>query len=226
MSHFPAILLSVIVLIIWIRYEIKKSGRSDEKESKSFWEKENEANFARKKDLSSLDYITIPDSLGFEPPEESAGTSSSAAASEGTSKEISLIEKQISELSKKKIVNFTGITNTRLKLEYGAANLELLTEYDQNYTLLVRTLDKWSSLLLNESESVDESKNTQAKKILEFAVSIKTDISQSYFNLAKIYKSDGQPERISELIKTAENLNSLSKEHIIKGLKEILFTED
>lgn len=226
MSHFPAILLSVIVLIIWIRYEIKKSGRNDEKESKSFWEKENEANFARKKDLSSLNYITIPDFLGFEASAESAGIPSSSTASEGRSEEISLIEKQISELSKKKIVNFTGITNTRLKLEYGAANLELLTEYDQNYTLLVRTLDKWSSLILSKSESVDESKNTQAKKILEFAVSIKTDISQSYFNLAKIYKSDGQPEKISELIKTAQTLNSLSKEPIIKGLKEILFTED
>lgn len=213
MSHFPAILLSVIVLVVWISYEIKKSGRSDEKESKSFWKKENEANFSRKKDLSSLNYITIPSDLGFETLEETSGISSSSAEK---SEEISLIKNQISELSKKKIVNFTGITNTNLKLEYGAANLELLTEYDQNYTLLVRTLNKWSSLLLEEGES------KEAKKILEFAISIETDVTQSYFDLAKIYKSDGEPEKINQLIKTAETLNSLSKKRIIDGLIEIL----
>ena len=37
------------------------------------------------------------------------------------------------------IVNFTGISNTELKLRYGAPNIDLLTQYDQNYTLLVRT---------------------------------------------------------------------------------------
>lgn len=208
MSHFPAILLCVIVLIIWIRYEIRKSGRGDEKNSKSFWEKENEANFARKKDLSSLNYITIPADL----------IALSHTAKSGTADELLLIEKQISELSNKKIVNFTGITNTRLKLDYGAANLDLLTEYDQNYTLLVRTLNKWGGLLIEEGES------TKAERVLDFAVSIETDIAQTYFNLADIYKNNEQPEKINTLINTAENLKTLSKERIINGLTKILNT--
>lgn len=218
MSHFPAILLCVIVLVIWIRYEIRKSGRGDEKDSKTFWEKENEANFSRKKDLSSLNYISIPmDELPFMISPENAPEKSDDASA--VSSELLLAERQINNLSKKKIVNFTGITNTRLKLDYGASNLELLTDYDQNYTLLVRTLNKWAGLLL------EEGREPQAKQVLEFAVSIETDIAQSYFNLAGIYKNDGEPEKINELIKKAENLKTLSKEHIKTELIKIINTD-
>ena len=34
-----------------------------------------------------------------------------------------------------------------LKLEYGTANINDLSQYDQNYTLLVRTLQKWAEAL-------------------------------------------------------------------------------
>lgn len=202
MNHFPAVLLCVIVFILWIRYEIHKTRRQDENASKSFWESENEANFARKRDLSALNYIEIPlDKLPF---------------NASSSDELLLAQERIKELSAKKIVNFTGISNTQLKLDYGAPNLDLLAEYDQNYTLLVRTLNQWANLLLKEGL------DSQAEQVLEFAVSLRTDVSESYFNLGRIYKNEGHPEKISQLIKQAENLNTLSKKRIADGLTEIL----
>lgn len=202
MSHFPAVLFCVIVLIIWIRYEIHKTGNQDKQESESFWEKENKANFSRKKDLSSLNYIEIPvSSLPF-------GCSNS--------EELSLVEERIKDLSQNKIVNFTGISNTQLKLDYGASNLDLLTEYDQNFTLLARSLNQWANLLIKEGLF------PEAKLVLEFAISCSTDVTESYVNLGTIYKNDSQPEKINQLITKAETLNSLSKNNIVKKLTDIL----
>lgn len=210
MPHFPAVLCCVIVLVIWIRYEIQKTRRQDKESSDSFWQTENDANFVRKKDLSSLNYIKIPvDSLPFE------SYKSVNPADSGLCDELFLVEERLMELSKKEIVNFTGISNTQLKLDYGAGNLEILSEYDQNFTNLVRNLNQWSGLLLKAGLI------PQAKQVLEFAITVKTDITQSYVNLGNIYKDEGHPEKINRLIDRAGDLNSLSKTHIINELTEI-----
>jgi len=51
------------------------------------------------------------------------------------------------DLANAPIVNFTGFSNTDLKLEYGAPNIDLLMRYDQSYTTLVRTLQQWAEKL-------------------------------------------------------------------------------
>ena len=68
----------------------------------------------------------------------------------------------ILSLKDQPIVNFTGLTNTELKLQYGAPNITLLTTYDQNYTLLVRTLQQWAQALYDGGFS------KEACQLLEF----------------------------------------------------------
>ena len=46
----------------------------------------------------------------------------------------------IEALKEKKILNLSGFTNTDLKLEYGVGNLTELTDYDNNYVTLSRSL--------------------------------------------------------------------------------------
>jgi len=58
----PGCLILVLIFIIWLRYELKKSTHNED----AFWETEAKANKTRKKPLDSLYYITIPtDSLPF-----------------------------------------------------------------------------------------------------------------------------------------------------------------
>ena len=52
---------------------------------------------------------------------------------------------------------------------------------DQNYTVLVRTLQQWADLLLESGRTED------AETVLAYAVSIGTDVSHTYYALAKIY---------------------------------------
>ncbi|MDD6810437.1 MAG: hypothetical protein PUD93_01015 [Lachnospiraceae bacterium] len=192
---------SFILFIIWLTYELAKHKRIDAKIEQNFWEKERLANNTRRQSLENLDYITIPyDRLPMEllPDDE----------------KVTEYKNTIKSLGDSPIVNFTGITNTDLKLEYGAPNIDLLTRYDQNYTVLVRTLQQWASYLYDRGYSVE------AKEILEFAISTKSDVSGSYKLLCKIYREENTPEKIRALYPIAENLNSVMKNTIVRILQE------
>ena len=112
------------------------------------------------------------------------------------------------------IVNLTGFTNTDLKLEYGTANITPLSQYDQNYTVLVRTLQQWADLLLDSGLTDD------AETVLAYAVSIGTDVSHTYYALAKIYAGREEYDKIADLIHRAEGLRSALRNSIVRTLQE------
>ncbi len=197
---FPC-LASLIVFIIWLHYRMKRGERDVEKATRLFWEKEAKANDVRRKPLDALRYIEIPlDMLPLD-------------AMKDDPEIIDCIE-QVKTLSECKVVNFTGISNTDLKLAYGAPNMPILAEYDQNYTLLVRTLQKWADLLYR-ADLLNE-----ARSVLEFAVSTGTDVSKSYKLLASIYRKTGKEAKISELINAANALHSPLTKSIVRALQE------
>ena len=193
-----------LIILLWIGITAIKKRNAEQTErmkSKEFWDKETEANQVRKKDISSLNFIKIPlDTLPFD---------------DNPDDELNRLQEMIKKLSTKQIVNLTGKSNTDLKLEYGAANLPSLSEYDQNFTLLARTLNQWANYLYDHGKPLD------AQTVLEFGISCKTDVSQSYFLLAKIYMEYGQPEKIDFLIQSADSLETLMKNSIISSLKSI-----
>lgn len=196
----PVILLCVIIFVVWLHYQISKSSKKDKEASDSFWEKESEAKNTRKADLSDLTYITVPmDKLPF---------------SDTAKEDMRNLQDTVKSLGK--IVNFTGLSNTDLKLKYGAPNLTILSEYDQNYTLLVRTLNSWAALLYKQG-SLDD-----ATVVLEYAVECRSDIKNTYVLLGNIYKSRGEFSKIKELTNIANGLNSLSKTGIIQELNQLL----
>jgi hypothetical protein len=120
----------------------------------------------------------------------------------------------ILSLSEVPIVNFTGISNTELKLRYGAPNIDLLTSYDQNYTLLVRTLQQWAQVLY------DAGYPEESCRLLEFSISTGTDVSSTYRLLCQIYTEQGTPEKIGDLYPIAETLNSAMQKTIIQILED------
>lgn len=194
-------LASFIIFLMVIGHNLRKGKRIQEKQELGFWEKERLANQVRRKPLDGLDYIKIPlDRLPMQTLAEDEETAD--------------ILRIINDLSTKPIVNLTGYTNTDLKLEYGAANITALMEYDQNYTLLAGTLQKWADILYQNKYS------EEARLILEFAIETHTDVSRSYTMLAEIYENRGQTNEITRLTETAKTLNSLNREVILRHLSE------
>ncbi|MCR2047285.1 hypothetical protein NSB25_08350 [Acetatifactor muris] len=196
-------LASFITFSVLISYNVKKQARKNRSSEKDFWTRESQANSVRRKPLDNLNYVTIPlEKFPTHLMNENADVMEC----------IGIVE----SLASRKTVNLTGWSNTDLKLEYGTANITVLSEYDQNYTLLVRTLQKWSDLLLESGY------DKEASVLLEFAVSTNTDISRTYYQLADYWISQGESFRIERLIRIAEGLRSASKDSIIRHLRQKL----
>lgn len=179
----------------------KRNIKSKEEIEREFWEREREANNTRKKPLDDLAYIKLP--MEIFPMELLPDAP-----------RVEEYRQTILSLKDLPIVNFTGFTNTDLKLRYGAPNINLLTAYDQSYTLLVRTLQQWAQALY------DGGYPKEACQLLEFSVSTGTDVSATYRLLCKIYQEQSTPEKINDLYPIAETLNSVNQKLIVGILQE------
>ncbi|MBQ8730613.1 MAG: hypothetical protein IJY81_05470 [Lachnospiraceae bacterium] len=196
------LILPLFILILFlINHNIKRSNKITKDRSDAFWENENKANNTRKMPIDDLEYITIP--LESLPILDEALINA----------DIVHFQKTITELSTKQILNLTGISNTELKLSYGAANLPFLSDCDANYTKLVSTLARWGEALL-ELDKIDE-----ATTVLEYGIECGTDVTKNYTLLAKLYNEQGADYKIAHLIAVASNIKSASKDSIIKNLR-------
>lgn len=199
--RFPALFAIFVTFLLWLSYELRKAKKLDADSSASFWQREAQADNVRRQSLDNLDYITIPlDSLPF---------------FYGIDEKLDELQKNITDLAPCTMVNLSNYTNTELKLMYGPANLPALTEYDQNYTRLVRTLYQWG----NRLSEIGHDK--EAIQVLEYAVSIKSDVTAGYLLLGKLYQKTGSPHKIDALIATASSLDSLLKDSLVQQLKTL-----
>jgi len=197
---FP-ILASFLVFIVIVAIFNKRTTNIHRKRNEEYWQRERQSNFVRKKTLDNLEYISIP--FSSFPMEVAADDEI-----------ITACYRDLESLRDEKIVNFTGYSNTDLKMEYGTANITVLSQYDQNYTLFVRTLQSWGSRLY-ELGYKDE-----ALIVLEYAIATRTDISGTYYLAASIYQEKGQPEKIKHLLFVADTLQSAMKGPLVRTLKE------
>ncbi len=189
-----------ILILFLLQHHMRKNSKKEKINNENFWKRESEANSVRKKDISNLDYIKIPDTL---------------VCPDTTDSRIEKEWHTIEALKEKKILNLSGLTNTDLKMEYGVGNLTQLTEYDNNYVTLSRCLVRIAELL------IEQDLKKEAAAFLEFGIATHTDIGKNYTLLAGYYMDCGKPEKIDFLIGQAKQLSSLSKDPIIARLKAI-----
>lgn len=184
----PAMLMCIVLLTILFRHKLNKITKAEEREAEAYKRLEKKANRPIRRPLTNLSLLTIPTDTLPLTREDTPALKHQASV--------------IQALAKKKICNLNGISNTELKLKYGAGNLSELAEYDQNYIILVRTLADWGEELFQNGYDQD------AITVCEFAIQCKSDVSKTYSTLAKIYKKQGEITKIYDLITIAEPLSS------------------
>lgn len=198
-------LASFIIFIVWLAYELKKREKLDKNSLNDYWAKERKANQTRKKPLDDLAYVEIPfDCIPQSLLQEDERVQECLDTLKG--------------LSDKKIVNFTGFSNTDLKLQYGTANLTVLSEYDENFTLYARTIYRLAQTYYENGYE------SNARILLEKAVESGTDISGNYTLLADIYQKHGETDKIHGLLASASTLRSLNGKKITRSLEEYVRT--
>ncbi len=200
MERFPVFIIIVVGALFFKIFMNRSMKKYDP--DREFWEKERQANLTPKKSVDDLPYISVdPELLPLD-------INSSDA-------EIREMQDNIRLLADKKILNFTGISNTDLKLEYGAANISFLTSCDMYYTRLVQNLARLAEAYIKQGHT------EEARKLLEYGIEIGTDVKKNYTLLAQMYLDSNESSKISGLLDTARNLNSLSKNGIISALEKM-----
>ena len=194
---------TIVLLAGFIFVFMKSTSKRPDDGIRSFREKERRADNTLKQPLDDLPFVKVPlEDIPIPEPEINEKCASLASA--------------IKSLSDKKIVNLTGITNTDLKLTYGAANLPILTEYDQNFTALTKNLFDLGCEYKNAGLT------DEAIATLNAAIKVGTDISGNYTLLAEMYAEKGQYVEIQRLINCADSIRSLTKNSTISKLHDIL----
>lgn len=199
---FP-IFASVVVFSVILGIIIKRNDRKTKKENEKFWEREAQADNTRKQSLDDLRYIVIPDEI-----------TNLFGEDEDVPEEISEPYRILNFLKGTKIVNFSNITNTDLKLMYGAANLPILTEYDQNYISLIRSLQIIGDYFYGIQNF------EKAKLVLEYAVATSCDSMGIYKTLCDIYREENDSSKINYLLSTASLIPGITKGAIIRYITE------
>ena len=184
---FPFLGLFIIFLSVAAYYR-KRATAQQKKVTEDFWNREDQANQIRRKDISNLPYITIPLEkfpIGISDDEE-----------------LTDYENDLKTLASRKILNLSHQSNTDLKLAYGPAN----------YTTLLRNLVAYADCLIKNGFKAE------AVPVLEFGISIDSDIRANYTLLAELYKEQGNASKIQELIDKAAALDSMMRSAILEQL--------
>lgn len=200
----PTFFILFIIFLIWFSYEKKKNSKAIEQEERSFWDREEEANRSRKKDISELPYLVIPDDAF----DDIFGASNDT--------DILNLENRIQNLAHSRMIDLSDYTNTDLKLYYGIGNFQELTQYDQNYLNFLDCLTALGNELLTHQLT------NQALAAFQLSLTIGSDKSADYIGLGKCYQALDQPEELIELISSVKQSELDFKERIISELTKIL----
>lgn len=184
----PVLLPCIIIFVIILKYKLHMAERQEEAIKENFHQIERRASLPIKKSLQSLPKIEI--------------SLSSLPFCESTMGELKSCQDTIKELSSQTICNLTGISNTDLKLKYGAGNLDEILEYEQNYLLLIKTLSNWGTRLYEQHNYKD------AETVLDYAVFCQSDIRQTYITLTRIYLEQNNLDKVHSLAKKTEDISS------------------
>lgn len=198
---FP-ILGIVLVVMIALALRYRYLNKKIDNDNDDFYAREKRANATPKKDISNLPYLKIP--------------MDKFPIGEIDDPDITSLDKKLTELSDKEILNLTGKTNTDLKEAYGVPNFEKMQQIGENFNDLTVTLVDYASELMLHNRYDD------AIKVLEYGVVIKTDVSKNYTLLGDCYKYKNQLRRIATLREQAENYNGIMRDSILKHLDGLL----
>lgn len=193
---FPCFTIFFIFVIV-LNIALHRQRRSQEDVDRKFWERELAANNTRKQDITKLDYITIP--LDMIPQNLHTET-----------------EQELIALASKKMLNLINQTNTDLKLKYGVANLEELSEYEENFTRYISLVPVYAK------ELIDADQKENAIALLELAVEQHADSCPVYTLLAEQYMQNGNSDKVQGLIEQAKSIDSISGSIIVHKLQDMM----
>ena len=196
-------LTSIVLMGLVINNAIRRSNARSKKAMDEFWERERSSFKAPSRSVSDLEYITFPDDLPLNISTDDP--------------QIKEYQETLVNITKNKVLDLSGISNTDIRMAYGSKNMEELSRADQRYTTLCRILNSLSKAYMKTGHSAE------ALTLLEFAISCGSDIKESWMLLGQYHMDRDEREEMDKLIERAAGLpeDSHTKRDILKELKEL-----
>ena len=188
-----------LIFLLWLALRYAKIARIREEDMESFWERERRANSTRAKDITSLDYLTIPLDkfpLNFSDEED-----------------VKAIENELLELSTHRLLNLTGMNNSDIKSAFGTPNFETMCQIGEDFDRVLVLLNDYAAKLMEADRFSD------AITVLTFAVEAGTDVTDSYIRLVDCYGKEGLEGKTEFIKMLVQNSNLLTKNKILEHIE-------
>ena len=193
---------SVMLMGLVINNAIRRSNIRSKKTNEAFWEHERSSYKAPSRPTDDLEYVSFPPGLPIGIPVDDPS--------------LEECQRILKTLSGERIINLSGITNTDIRMSYGKENLPELSKADARYTTLLRSLNTLASGYLGLNYG------NEAKVLLEFALSIGSDIKESWINLGRCYLKEDDFDSLSSLRSRADASEQPSLKSVEKELAEMI----
>ena len=186
-----------------INNAIRVSNASYKKAQDEFWKKEQDSYKTPSRPASSLEFITFPDDLPLHISTDNP--------------QIKEYQETLVNITKNRVINLSGISNTDIRTMYGKHYMEELSKADGRFTVMCRTLNRLSEAYMELGYE------KEAYRLLEFASSVGSDVREGWLTLGQHYLDTDDMDALSSLIDKAEKLRDCSplKKDIVKWLKEL-----
>ncbi|MDF1616488.1 hypothetical protein [Petrocella sp. FN5] len=209
---FPILFVWFLIGIFIFRHHLRKNSKIEDAAHDAFWKKEASSLVVRKRDLEPNDYIQT--SLSEKYMKDQTFFDGIQAP------DLYRQQMYLFDLSQKPMVNFQNLDNADVRLQFGTATITAVEAYENNYVQYIKTLFLLAKGLIAVGQE------DLAKHYLEEGIAVDTDIRGNYTLLATIYKQHQQEKALTNLYERAMNLNTLTKNQLIKELDQIRLGKD
>lgn len=203
----PIFLISFLIFLGVYTWKLKQVKSNYKDYVEEFMEAEQKASWIRKKPIEDLPLIEID--LSHLPIWEKEPAYESE-------KNIWLQQKKVLETATLPMVNLTTQNNLDLKLQYGPANLEALTDYESNFIRFLQYIIMWGKALQEANYT------KEAIQVLEYGVHIGSDLSQNYILLADLYQTNHDTQKLAHLLEQASSHSSLNMKKANEYIYDLL----
>ncbi len=199
---FPSLFVCFLIFIAWMHYEKRKANREEKRRSEEFWQREENANHSRNKDISDLPFFH-PDTGRIPMPQTD-------------NENISYYQKQVQNTEKLPMMNLSQYTNTDLKLAYGVGNFKTLSDYDENFNHFLMNMSNLGKAY-READFLEE-----AASVYRLCLDYGSDKSTDYRALGSIYASMKATGKLISLIDEVKQSDLPRRETLASGLQQML----
>jgi hypothetical protein len=187
-----------LLLAAGFRFIINRRGKDNKEALNQYLEKEQAANYARKKPVDTSYFYQ------FDPARYLLKDSTAAEKQQAAVKKLSKLTMLKFEPPK---------TNLEIKKEFGYANLEHIVSYEENWHRFFAALTAWAEELLKADNPAD------AETVLKNAIADGCDLTKAFIMLADIYYNKKDKESLTALKQRAAQLGAYQRSKAVAAIE-------